>query len=52
MDLLAGGDPHKPVEVVVNYRDPLEIPTFPMPVLDEDRESQRNQELAEDARRA
>ena len=45
MDLLASGDPHKPIEVVVKYKDGLEIPTFPMPVLDEDRESKRNQEL-------
>ncbi len=40
-----GGDPHKPVEIVVNYRDPLTIPTFPMPVLDEDRDSPRNKEM-------
>ena len=45
LDLLASGDPHKPVEIVVNYRDPLTIPTFPMPVLDEDRESPRNKEI-------
>ena len=46
LDLLAdGGDPGKPVEIVVNYRDPLTVPTFPMPVLDEDRDSPRNKEL-------
>jgi hypothetical protein len=45
LDLIASGDPHQPIEVVVKYQDNLQIPTFPMPVLDEDRESPRNQEL-------
>ena len=29
LDLLASGDPHKPVEIVVNYRDPLTLPDVP-----------------------
>ena len=50
LDLIAGGgDPHQPVEVVVNYRDPITVPEFPMPVLDEDRSSPRNQELLKQA---
>ena len=48
--IAGGGDPGKPIEVVVNYRDPLTVPTFPMPVLDEDRDSARNKELLEHAR--
>ena len=48
--IAGGGDPGKPIEVVVNYRDPLTVPTFPMPVLDEDRDSARNKELLEQAR--
>ncbi len=49
-DLLAVGDPHSPVELVVTYRDALQIPEFPMPVFDEDRESPRNQELLKQTR--
>lgn len=48
--LLASGDPHQPVEVVISYKDDVQIPTFPMPALDEDRESPRNQELLKVAR--
>ena len=35
--------------MVVNYRDPITVPEFPMPVLDEDRSSPRNQELLKQA---
>jgi hypothetical protein len=44
LDLLGSSDPNQPLEVVLKYRDTLELPTFPMPVLGEDRESPRNQE--------
>lgn len=47
--VLETGDPKQPVEVVVKYADALEIPTFPMPVLDEDRTSPRNQQLLKTA---
>jgi hypothetical protein len=43
-DLIAWGDPHEQVQVVVTYREHLTLPTFPMPVFEEDRESPRNQE--------
>src|SRR4051794_19436883 len=44
LDLLAVGDPQQPVEIVATYHDSLQMPVFPMPALDEDRESPRNQD--------
>ncbi|MFG3689621.1 S8 family serine peptidase [Micromonospora sp. NPDC047740] len=50
-ELLASGDLTKHAEVVVTYREWLDIPAFPMPEFSEGRASERNKELLDEAQR-